>query len=186
MNKKIFICFFSLIFIGTYAQDAKTLSENLSKLKKEGKLIGNEWFENPDANKKGLKITTLSVNKRGSHSNNSTMTSTSCNCWIPRDSTFQVVPFDGSGGAGGPGTPPNYANDDWSTSAITLPFNFCFYSIPSGTASNPLFINNNGNITFGNPFSYYSGTSFPCTAVSNNSPGACIAPFWEMYNLLIR
>ena len=38
----------------------------------------------------------------------------------------KVAQFDGSGGSGGPGVPPDYRNDDWSTVSITIPFPFCF------------------------------------------------------------
>lgn len=92
-----------------------------------------------------------------------------CNCWIERDSTWQVVPFDGSGGSGGPGLPPEYRNDDWSTAPITLPFSYCFY----GMNYTSVYINNNGNISFDGPYSTYTADSFP----SGNFK--MIAPFWS-------
>src|SRR3982750_1479663 len=64
--------------------------------------------------------------------------STVCNCWIDRDATWLVAPFTN-------GVPPDYRNDDGSTTAIPIPFNFCFY----GQQVDSVFINNNGNISIG-------------------------------------
>jgi len=171
MKKIILVCLISVAFLNVKAQDAKTLSNDLGKLKKEGKLNGDESFENPNATINPLQITSFST-KRGSHGNNSSMSSTACNCWIPRDNTFQVVPFDGSGGSGGPGVAPTYANDDWSTSGITLPFNFCLYGTNMGTGTQQLFINNNGNVSFGGAYSTFSAVAFP------SSTYTMVAPFW--------
>ncbi|HXD92228.1 MAG TPA: hypothetical protein VNX01_03400, partial [Bacteroidia bacterium] len=124
-------------FVAVKAQ-YKNNGDNLTDFKKQGKLTGKERVYNPNATKH-LQIT-KSINqvaKNGSH-NNATMgvTSTQCNCWIPKDTSFHTVPFDGSG-ASGPPTPgdPNYANDDWSTYGITLPFNFCLYGDTVGIDS---------------------------------------------------
>ncbi len=92
----------------------------------------------------------------------------SCNCWLNRDSTWAVVPFDGTGGSGGPGLPPDYRNDDWSTLPITLPFNFCFY----GDTITEIYINNNGNVSIGTPYSTFTALSFPDPTYS------MVAPFW--------
>jgi hypothetical protein len=91
-----------------------------------------------------------------------------CNCDIQLDSTFAVVPFDCSGGSGGPGIPPYYRNDDWSTCAIPLPFTFCLY----GTNYTSLYINNNGNVSFDAPYSTFTSTPFP------NNQVVMVAPFW--------
>ncbi len=59
-------------------------------------------------------------------------------------------------------------NDDGSTGLIALPFNFCFY----GTNQTNMYINNNGNISFGASYGTYSSTGFP-------DPGfVMVAPFW--------
>jgi hypothetical protein len=100
------------------------------------------------------------------------MSAGSCNCWIPRDTSFHYVPFDGSGGSGGPGVAPTYANDDWSTAGITLPFKFCFYGDTMGTSTVPLFINNNGNISFGAAYSVFTAVPFPSATYT------MVAPFW--------
>jgi gliding motility-associated-like protein len=84
-----------------------------------------------------------------------------CNCMIPVDSTFSVAPFDFF-------TPPDYRNDDGSTQQISFPFNFCFY----GQTMNSCYINNNGNISFGAPYSTFSANSFP------DPNFIMIAPFW--------
>lgn len=84
-----------------------------------------------------------------------------CNCMLPVDSTFQIVPFQFA-------TAPEYRNDDGSTALINLPFNFCFY----GQNQNQVYINNNGNISFGAPYSTFSANSFP------DPNFIMIAPFW--------
>jgi gliding motility-associated-like protein len=95
----------------------------------------------------------------GGH-NQTAAASTVCNCWIDRDATWSVAPFTS-------GIAPDYRNDDGSTSAIPIPFNFCFY----GQMVNQVYINNNGNISIGYGYSTFSATSFPDTF-------KMIAPFW--------
>ncbi len=59
-------------------------------------------------------------------------------------------------------------NDDGSTGLIALPFNFCLY----GTNQTNMYINNNGNISFGASYGTYSASGFP-------DPGfVMVAPFW--------
>ncbi|MEO8087002.1 MAG: nidogen-like domain-containing protein [Bacteroidota bacterium] len=91
-----------------------------------------------------------------------------CNCWINRDATWDVVPFDCDGGSGGPGLPPDYRNDDWSF-CLHLPFTFCFY----GQNVDSVFINNNGNVSIGAPWDTYDPESFPTALFS------MIAPLWS-------
>lgn len=87
--------------------------------------------------------------------------STSCSCWQTRDLTFSIAPFTN-------GVPPNYRNDDGSTAAIPLPFNFCLY----GTNWNSVFINNNGNVSFGAAYGTFTAAGFP------NAAFQMVAPFW--------
>jgi gliding motility-associated-like protein len=94
--------------------------------------------------------------------------SSSCACWQVRDTSWQICQFDGSGGSGGPGIGPEYRNDDWTTPLINLPFTFCLY----GTQWTTCFINNNGNVSFGAPYSTYTATGFP------NNTFTMVAPFW--------
>jgi len=62
------------------------------------------------------------------------------------------------------GTAPEYRNDDGSSPALTLPFLFCFYGTvinAPGSANQNFYINNNGNISFANPYSTFSPPNFP-------------------------
>lgn len=59
------------------------------------------------------------------------------------------------------------ANDDSSTGLISLPFTFTLY----GTTYTSLYVNNNGNITFGAPVYTWTSSGFPMTI-------PMIAPFW--------
>lgn len=61
------------------------------------------------------------------------------------------------------------ANDDGSTGAVGLGFTFNFY----GTNYTQTFVNNNGNITFGNPLS-----TFTPTAINGATSRPIIAPFF--------
>ena len=60
------------------------------------------------------------------------------------------------------------ANDDGSTSAVSLPFPIDFY----GTTYSSLYVNNNGNFTMGQPFGDYTPQSL------NQLGVPMIAPFW--------
>ena len=83
-----------------------------------------------------------------------------CNCFQTLDSTYSVAPFTS-------GIEPDYRNDDGSTDAIDIPFEFCLY----GDSYTSLYINNNGNISFGNSVGTFSSDPFP-----NNF--LMVAPFW--------
>lgn len=91
------------------------------------------------------------------------------NLCIPVDASHTVVRFDGAGGSGeaNPGDACQRNDDDISL-AINLPFNFDLF----GSPQNQVFINNNGNISFGAGFSTFTSTGFPV----NGFP--MIAPFW--------
>ncbi len=164
MRNKYIIVFSAILFLLTsqeiFAQDINDIgAKEVNQLKLEGKLTGKEQYTNRAAaqiSNKGITKTTF------------TKTTASCNCWIERDSSFQIGQFDASGGSGGPGFAPDFRNDDWSTDTITLPFNICFY----GTPVNKIFLNNNGNISIGNPYSTFTANSFP------DPTYVMIAPFW--------
>ncbi len=85
-----------------------------------------------------------------------------CDCMIPLDSTFQVVPFSFV-------LAPDYRNDDHSTSAIAIPFQFNFF----GQLHDSIYINNNGNISFDGPYGTFTAASFPSNQYK------MIAPFWS-------
>jgi hypothetical protein len=59
-------------------------------------------------------------------------------------------------------------NDDGSSTEQSIGFTFNFY----GTAFSRLYINNNGNISFGAKFSTFSSTGFPVTGFP------MVAPYW--------
>ncbi|MBL8000542.1 MAG: gliding motility-associated C-terminal domain-containing protein [Flavobacteriales bacterium] len=76
-----------------------------------------------------------------------------CNCWIEPDSSYLSAMSP---------------NDDLSSAAIIIPFQFNLY----GDQYNTLYINNNGNISFQNPYGTFSATPFP------NNQFIMVAPFW--------
>lgn len=80
---------------------------------------------------------------------------------VPLDSSFSVVPFLN-------GSPPEYRNDDGFTDPIPLSFIFQFY----GSPFTEVYVNNNGNLSFGDAFSTFTPQGFPIA----NFP--MIAPFW--------
>jgi gliding motility-associated-like protein len=158
MVKKIVL---ALVLLFSFRVCAQVFdADSLTSLKKQGKLNGTEQFFNPNGGAKHFKVSKLKKNQ--------STQGVGCSGWITRDSSFGVVQFDGSGGSGGPGTAPNYENDDWSTNAITLPFNFCLY----GTNYNQVYINNNGNLSIGAPYSVFSAVPFPSATYT------MVAPFW--------
>lgn len=59
-------------------------------------------------------------------------------------------------------------NDDGSSSPLPLPFSFNLF----GTIFNEVFINNNGNLSFGSSFSSFTSTGFPVDGLR------MVAPFW--------
>ena len=72
---------------------------------------------------------------------------------------FEVAPIGG--------TPPEYRNDDGST-MLPLEFPFAFF----GEQYNEIYVNNNGNVSFGGGYYSYSPSGFPVEGF------AMIAPFW--------
>lgn len=76
-----------------------------------------------------------------------------CECWIEPDASYLLA---------------MQPNDDGSSPAITLPFQFNLYS----ELYNVAYINNNGNISFVTPFSTFSASGFP------SAQFRMVAPFW--------
>ncbi|MBL0256276.1 MAG: PKD domain-containing protein [Bacteroidetes bacterium] len=162
---------FLFLFAGrqSFAQiDVRTIDMNkVNQDKVDGKLNGTERYVNYQANPNPFPFQPGGVSRNGSNGN-SQSSAFGCNCWIPRDASWQICEFDGSGGSGGPGVAPDYRNDDWSTVAIILPFQFCLY----GRNIDTIFINNNGNVSVDAPYSTFSADTFA-------SPNfVMIAPFW--------
>jgi uncharacterized protein (DUF2141 family) len=167
MKKQITLIIGALLLFSSqlFSQiDVKTIDmQKVNQAKLDGKLNGTEKYVNYDVfGKNPARIApNLPIP-------NSVNTASGCACWIPRDSTWQIAQFDGSGGSGGPGLPPDYRNDDWSTTQITVPFPFCFY----GQQVNFMYINNNGNVSINNPYATFTANSFPDPTYT------MIAPFW--------
>ena len=87
---------------------------------------------------------------------------------VPRDGSFSIVQFDGPGGSGDANpADPDQRNDDDVTNAIPLGFSFDFY----GTTYDEVYINNNGNVTFGGPLTTFTPFAFP-------SGTPIVAPFF--------
>lgn len=79
-----------------------------------------------------------------------------------RDATDLLFPLDGTY------TLAMAPNDDGYTNELALGFSFSFY----GELFDALYINNNGNLSFGAPFSAYTSQGFPVDGYP------MVAPFW--------
>ncbi|MDD2983782.1 MAG: gliding motility-associated C-terminal domain-containing protein [Crocinitomicaceae bacterium] len=151
MKKKIlFYSFIALISSATsFAQTQVVVdSPEYNQRKIAGTLDGVQVIQNPNQS------ITL-ANPITNPDPNATITpkSGACDCYVTPDATYIVA------------LPPG---DDGSSSLITIPFNFSFY----GQNYTSLYINNNGNVTFGNSLSGYSSNAFP------SSGNKIVAPFW--------
>ncbi len=93
-----------------------------------------------------------------------------CSCWKTVDTTngWHVVPFALDSDGDLVPSPPLYRNDDGVSNPIKLPFNFCFW----GKTIDTVYINNNGDISFGQSYSSYNPAGFPLVGWE------MIAPFW--------
>lgn len=162
---KKFRLLFALLFALTIvkAQTILTTEQNYQNLKANGQLIptANYKIVNSPANAGSIsnnpKVADVTLSSASAAKTSSTG---ACQCMVPVDPTFTLVPMSGY-------TSP-YRNDDGSSNSIPLGFNFCFY----GTTYNSLFINNNGNVSFGSSYSTFSSNSFPDPSF------VMIAPFW--------
>lgn len=156
MHKRIvsFLISCGFIFQGLFAQPSST--SEYQQLKKDGKLNGVSF-------PKGFPKSGTFANPLVSPGIPIAQGVTNCDCWQFRDSSFSVVPFSDF-----EAFPPDYRNDDGSTNVFSLPFSFCFY----GTNYNQIYINNNGNISFGSPYFNFTANPFPDASFS------MIAPFW--------
>lgn len=80
---------------------------------------------------------------------------------FPLDGSYSIVPFSGA-------APTLYRNDDLSSPSVPLGFTFDLY----GDTFTSTFINNNGNVSFGLPFSTYTASGFPSGTFK------MVAAFW--------
>lgn len=163
---KQFTLILSLLLIGVFAnaQTIFTTPQNYQILKQTGKLNpkANYEFLNSGLNK--VSATQPNINPNTTSTNLSaakTSSNGACQCMVPIDPTFTVVPMAA-------GIAPSYRNDDGSSASIPLGFNFCFY----GTTYTSCFINNNGNVSFGSSYSSFSSNPFPYPSF------VMVAPFW--------
>jgi hypothetical protein len=83
---------------------------------------------------------------------------------VPLDGSFTQAYFNADPQA----NPAGYRTDDGSTNVIPFQFTFCFY----GTSSTECYINANGNVSFGAPYSQFTSTGFPVSGFP------MLAPFW--------
>lgn len=79
---------------------------------------------------------------------------------VPLDGSFETVPFSLGLSCD--------RNDDGSAELMLSSWSFDFY----GTAWPSIFVNNNGNVSFGQDFSAYSSSGFPIAGFP------MVAPFW--------
>jgi gliding motility-associated-like protein len=163
MRKNILLFCLLLTVSFFKAQTILITQQNYKNLKASGQLLpqANYQFINSSANTnhdaKNSAPTDVTLGLPAAKTNSTG----ACQCMVPVDPTFTIVPITS-------GTAPDYRNDDGSTLSIPLGFSFCFY----GTTYTSCFINNNGNISFGSPYSTFSSNPFP-------DPGfVMIAPFW--------
>lgn len=76
-----------------------------------------------------------------------------CSCYVPADASYTLA---------------IEPNDDGSDTLLSIPFTFCLY----GTNYTSLYINNNGNVSFGSSYTTFSSNPFP------DPTFVMVAPFW--------
>ena len=168
---KPFHLILSLLLIGVFAnaQTIFTTPQNYQILKQTGKLNPKTTYKFLNTGSANVSALQQNINTTKPSTNLSaakTASNSSCQCMMPVNSTFTVVPML-------LGLAPDYRNDDYSSASIPLGFNFCFY----GVTYTSCYINNNGNVTFVNPLSGYSAGGFPAGNTSSLDT-IIIAPFW--------
>jgi gliding motility-associated-like protein len=143
-----------------FAQSDTTLRINANdrvydQWKAEGKINPNAFICNSAGHESDTSVVKVALPP-------TVQSSVLCQCIVPIDGSFQIVPFTN-------GDPNDeYRNDDGSTAQINLPFQFCFY----GQNINSVYINNNGNVSFGAAYGTFTANSFP------DPTFIMVAPFW--------
>ena len=162
MKKFILLAVMLLSFVFAKAQSVFITEQNYQNLKANGQLLPNVDYKfiNSPSNTAYQQSHSQVINQSVTGSTAKTNSATACQCMVPIDPTFTLVPMSGY-------TTP-FRNDDGSSASIPLGFNFCFY----GTTYSSLFINNNGNVSFGTSYSSFSSNPFPDPSF------VMIAPFW--------
>ncbi len=178
MKKKVFTALVMLFLViqGIAQSNYPNIgSKEYDQMKKDGTLP-KDYFTNykfPQQNNNTPKphniLEDIAKQKSGNnHPNKSPLPPAPnyCTCLQTIDASYSVAPI-----CQGACNPPDYRCDDGTTqTAIPLPFTFCFY----GNNYTSVWINNNGNITFGaGPgFGGFTATGFPYAGQ------VMIAPFW--------
>ena len=158
MKKATVLC---LSIMAGFAAFAQTLSPGQwNTMKQNGQLNGQDaaYVRDTTGNSSGSMQYRLASNNPAQPAGGPNI----CACWQERDSSWLPAPIT-------IGTPPDYRNDDGSTAIINLPFNFCLY----GQTWNQIYINNNGNVSFGAPYGTFTALGFP------NASFVMVAPFWS-------
>lgn len=84
-----------------------------------------------------------------------------CGCYVEPDASYTELTFD------------SFESDDGSFGPLTIPFQYNLY----GDLWNTLFININGNISFGTEYGTFTASGFP------NTDFVMVAPFWSDVDL---
>ncbi len=130
------------------AQQVVALPEaEYDRLKAAGQLPGNAIPFGPGGVEPQQVLRMGGGSPKGGGGNNG------CDCWIAPDASYPLA---------------MPANDDGSSSLINLPFQFSLY----GDLYSTVYINNNGNLSFVQPFGTFTSTGFP------NAINRMVAPFW--------
>ncbi len=154
INVHTLIVFFLLASISSFSQYKFTVEierEAYKILKDQGKLKKATNYKVVDTNPAASKYSYVPGNNQ----------ILSANCGSLPPLTYTNVTYGGV-----------LEVDDDSEGPIALPFTFCFY----GTNYTDVYINSNGNITFGAGQTSFSSTGFP------NGTDQMIAPFWADFD----
>lgn len=150
--KKYIFCFALISAISIHGLAQKTIlpatdTKEYAKMKAEGKIPAGISIENLNTSFQPSMedLKNLGVTHK--------MPASGCGCYVAPDATYTLAMAP---------------NDDGSTGLLAIPFTFCLY----GTNYTTLYINNNGNVSFGTPYGTYSSTPFPF------APNVMVAPFW--------
>lgn len=162
--KKLFIPFVFILLAVTKIFSQSPIpaidSKGYEDMKHQGLLLKEPFISHPNLFTPTLndfkKSDAIHKMKRLEGGNPPTPASTNtCSCYIPPDSSYINAFPSGT--------------DDGSTSLLSIPFNFCLY----GTNYTSLYINNNGNVSFGTSYFTFSSSPFP------DSNFVMVAPFWS-------
>lgn len=155
MSKKLFLLIilgaFSFSLFSQQSVNSQLSSAQLTelelyqKMKTQGTLPSNFQFSNPEL--------IFKPNKKNPTKGNPNDKAAGCGCYEAPDASYTLALS---------------ANDDGSTASLAIPFTFQLY----GTNYTSLYINNNGNVSFGSSYSTFSSAPFP------SSSYVMVAPFW--------